>query len=1437
MDKQKTFKLKVTDILLFTLIFLFTFVVFYFINIEISKKMLILKQEAMEYLESKIGKQISYESISPSIFMYLEIRDLRIYNFNEYDNYLLKINKIHINYNIFTLFFNNDPLTAISEINIRNSQFQIDWERDREIINLVQSFRFLEPEEEYNIKLSGSNLDFNFSQNDFVYELKKVFFNITDNEDIIAFNLDRADFILYLKKENNFEKQIESIIKTSGTLDKNSELFDLQLTLSELSTEYFSMSNQTFQVLYQSNEIHVTKIKDKAPIDINLVCLIDELQFWVDFKTEDFNLADELVFENNFKFINNWIPENITGFGNIFFDLKENLLDYNLYINAKLTNEITPSGIYISSSVYGNRNNIFFDPLYISSNTGNAKFSGNINISNLLPEGTLNLVDIECPSGYKLNALFNINRTGKYTNINSTNITIGIMKFNEFNFDITTYKKTVDFFLNADIAESFDNNRIIAKGGFDFTDNKNPETFLNIDLKNISIMQIFNIFSPFNPDYINNSEVLSSLALNTEIRLKSNFNNTEISSNYLKIRDYNNPYNYLITSFSFTNEYFNINDFHAVLNENTISGYLNADFINTSPVNRNQINITTEIVANHNPYLFEIQYVDGYGIIFKGPYNLSGSIQKSFNRYLISFKTDKFLIPLKDRYFFVSMNISGTLDNNQKLFLDSSSLTFYDLPFIEAKESLLFLSFYSYNSIIIIENIKYSDNISKLNGSGNINLNSLNNIYGNINLSDPEQKELYYTEYEISDSHINMLFNFNKLPVSRFGSNILSGEATGTVKISNTLQDPNYDMNLSLNNGRFLNDPIAVSIQASLNNDRINIDSFDGYYLNHNFKNTSAWYNNNTGNFSLKTNYNSEYFTNTIQSNIIFTGTISDITNQRIKSNANNILLTKNIDANLLFTENIINDIETPELSVSFFTEENTFYILEDKDNSIKGFITYDNDFEFDLYSPLPLTCSVNGKINDNTIDAEINNINFDMKLLNSLIDKNVLEFVNGTADGYISISGLINDPDFNGKLNTQNVAVAFYMSPDTTDNFSTTLLIQEKIMRMDLIQTHAGNASVFAEGNFIFSHWVISEYDLDFWTDYNAGLHIIHDFGSVFVDGYAIGKINLIGDEYSIDINSDILVNYCKITMSDEEQEVNYNYDDIPYKVNLNMKSGKNVDFLWPSFRLPIFRTNVKLGSELTVNYNDIQQELNVEGDVDLISGDVFYFNRNFYIRSGKISFNEHTDQIDPRITLEAEIREIDQNNDEIKIYLIVNNRKLSEFEPEFRSEPSKSYLEITSILGAPLQQQFSENAGISALLLSSDFVSQFGLIRPFEQRIRETFNLDLFSIRTQIIQSVLFRRLIEENNNLASNESFNEYLNNTTITLGKYLGEDIFFEALVNLKREMNQQISTELFLSVEFPTPFFNIEWELSPKFNNTNDLYPISNSITLSWDLSF
>jgi hypothetical protein len=119
-----------------------------------------LKERTISYLEQSIGRQIEYESISPSLLLSLEIRNLTVKGASEGDKPLLTIRKVRIFYSLRKLF-GKEPLKAISEIRLENSSFNLDLENDRGILAFFsdRGETGRGPGILDQITLSGKNLD------------------------------------------------------------------------------------------------------------------------------------------------------------------------------------------------------------------------------------------------------------------------------------------------------------------------------------------------------------------------------------------------------------------------------------------------------------------------------------------------------------------------------------------------------------------------------------------------------------------------------------------------------------------------------------------------------------------------------------------------------------------------------------------------------------------------------------------------------------------------------------------------------------------------------------------------------------------------------------------------------------------------------------------------------------------------------------------------------------------------------------------------------------------------------------------------------------------------------------------------------------------------------------------------------------------------------
>ncbi len=180
-------KRRILEIIILLILIIGTAVLVRHIDKELSVRMEALKNESISYLENRIGRKIAYDSISPSVFMFLEIKNLRIYPLSQPEDNILKLNNLKIHYNIVKLLFNPDPLSALSTINISNTRIQLDREKDDEIYTLLKDF-LESPTPGDNLKITGSNLALLLTYGAYKIELKDLFFKISRHPRLVFYH-------------------------------------------------------------------------------------------------------------------------------------------------------------------------------------------------------------------------------------------------------------------------------------------------------------------------------------------------------------------------------------------------------------------------------------------------------------------------------------------------------------------------------------------------------------------------------------------------------------------------------------------------------------------------------------------------------------------------------------------------------------------------------------------------------------------------------------------------------------------------------------------------------------------------------------------------------------------------------------------------------------------------------------------------------------------------------------------------------------------------------------------------------------------------------------------------------------------------------------------------------------------------------------------------
>jgi hypothetical protein len=145
---------------------------------------------------------------------------------------------------------------------------------------------------------------------------------------------------------------------------------------------------------------------------------------------------------------------------------------------------------------------------------------------------------------------------------------------------------------------------------------------------------------------------------------------------------------------------------------------------------------------------------------------------------------------------------------------------------------------------------------------------------------------------------------------------------------------------------------------------------------------------------------------------------------------------------------------------------------------------------------------------------------------------------------------------------------------------------------------------------------------------------------------------------------------------------------------------------------------------------------------------------------------------------------------------------------------------------------------------LATGDYALQSVLVRRLENALRDFFKFDIFSVRTMVVQNAVKQNVFR--NSSGSDNLAGNYLDGTTVYIGKYFGEALFADAMLRLNYDKNRigngytydGISFRPELGFELASPFAKIRWSVSPDLESILNMKIVENTaLTLSWKFSF
>ena len=218
--------------------------------------------------------------------------------------------------------------------------------------------------------------------------------------------------------------------------------------------------------------------------------------------------------------------------------------------------------------------------------------------------------------------------------------------------------------------------------------------------------------------------------------------------------------------------------------------------------------------------------------------------------------------------------------------------------------------------------------------------------------------------------------------------------------------------------------------------------------------------------------------------------------------------------------------------------------------------------------------------------------------------------------------------------------------------------------------------------------------------------------------------------------------------------------------------------------------------------------------GDINLYKGDIFYFNKTFKIEQASFSFDDDSNSINPVVNIKSFYRTKDTKGESVKITLTLLDKLLS-FKTDFSAFPYKTQDEIQGLLGLGVSSvndfvsnnTFKDkddlldkgNQNFDAIINTTNYLSNSFLFSPIENNVKKVTGLDTFSLNTNF-----FGNILKSNTNLL------DVLDDSSLSVGKYVSDQIYLGSLLSFNKKSNQ--NQQFFLPLEDKNYGLNLQFML-------------------------
>jgi len=1433
----------------------------YFLN----RLMLHYRTEIIGAVEEITGLKIRYSSMRPAIFGSFDIRELKATNADEP---VADIKNISVKFSVWQLITNRKAF--VHTVLIDKPVLLIDTERDSLFFENLSVW--LETRDENKSDLVLLQQMAQFLPKNIDYQIREGYFRLIDKERVYL--VDRIDINIKgindeirlngeIAAEFNYDGFNDMTITVRTDADINAVFSDdLAKGNANINVSYINCSEKDNKLIFSILPFNISGTYDEKTVSavsqLENGAIITNFHYEFDTRAvnaqvsfDNFMLREVINFADNWNEYNSLLQININGNSSFNFINKDSFT-YNLELKGNYQSDEEMFTI----SADGNEKAVSINNFLISSGNGDmdffkgsAGFKGNVNFKELMPSGTLFFNNFTLTGKEHFSAVFNISSRRNLIQITSDNVTLARAHINDFG--ISLYPSDRDMGVSVS-GFGMDTGLFFLDAVYSF-DPRQLEASLIID--SMTFFELSEYARPF-ADYINipgSREILHSGLINTEIFYSTDFKDMIfnapnvsfiIGDIYGMLSLMGSDTRLILSESVFYNgqDEFHVSADVNYSNPKDLSFSLNAGFQELS------WHINGQIIENSALIISDPNGLHVYGNISNSG-EISGYIES--NDYPISVNSNP-----------IYLNFYSTL------LYDSPELWNVNINHFKARSfsspdsgDLLSISGIINQNGASFRELVYNDDRGFLVGSADFSWDTdFSSLGFFVNITDTlEGGEHYSIEGMYKDGKFDLGASISDMYVNRFVKWGTPIRLSADMNVSwESIESFAAKIDLKSFNTRIHDYEIKVAVGVNLSNDELLINDLDFYFREVNAIIPEFKISRKEGIAKTRADVHGFMFERD------FKGFVDiDLIFDEFESWLNITDAARNFDGKIVISDLLYGEKNYEDIVFNLAGNDGAYSINGGIKNMIRLEIDSDGSVFAGLSAPFPIQGTVIGTFKDWNIDLYAKNFYLDLASLFSLVSAGKdFNIAGGYLTGEMNLLGPVWNPQFFGTCIGSSIRFEApgYISEDIRV-VPFQVFAEGYEMTFGPVEIASGSGMGTVNGWLLFENWSPSNIGINISIPRERPVPYNFNITGFLANGHASGDLGMLVDmeNYIIGLKGDLFTNDAELGLNMDELSSSRTVNDQKSAkfnaiVELSIITGSMVEFIWPTTS-PMLKANPEMGALFLVTADTEARHYSITSDVKIRSGEIFYFDRSFFIREGTLVLRENETGFNPLFSARAEIRDrIDTGN--VTISMIVEHQPLLSFQPRFESNPGLTQLEIYSILGQNLanlqggenteaMQRFilSSSADIvTQIIASTPAYSQVAFFRQFEKQMRDFLGLDMFSVRTRFIQNAVVQAGtvgFGPSEVDGSRIGFSNLFDNTTVFIGKYIGQHMFIHGMLTMRYDENSMlfggITFEPDIGIELQTPFVNIRWDFFPK--HPENLWVSDNSITLSWSKSF